>query len=215
MGAATDRPAADRSPLLRRLGDATNILLLAPPIDSRSDEACMNLLTAAAPAHEDVLCVSLTRSATDRLKLWHTHVGDDAPANTGLVSVDGSIPSLTFHPEASPHVGDSVSIKTVSNPADLTGLGIALVEYITEWEADDNQIVACFHSITTLLQYTDLDCTFRFLNVCTKHFDAADAVAHYHMDPRAHDEQTVDTLKQLFDASVEIDDDDEWLVTTR
>jgi len=30
---------------------------------------------------------------------------------------------------------------------------------------------------------------------------------HFHLDPRAHDDETVDTLRPLFDAVLDINDD--------
>lgn len=66
----------------------------------------------------------------------------------------------------------------------------------------------CFHSITALLQYADLSCVFRFLHVLTRHVDTVDGVAHYHIDPTAHDAQTLATIETLFDTVIEYEDGD-------
>jgi hypothetical protein len=106
----------------------------------------------------------------------------------------------------------SLVIKTMSDPSDLTDLGITISSFLSEWDSNDNQTVACFHSLTSLLQYADPQRVFRFLHVLTEKFDSSEVVAHYHMDPSAHDQQTINTLTPLFDASVEHDENEEWTV---
>lgn len=39
-----------------------------------------------------------------------------------------------------------------------------------------------------------------------KRIEAVDGFAHYHMDPTAHDEKALATLRSLFDAVVELKD---------
>lgn len=64
----------------------------------------------------------------------------------------------------------------------------------------------CFRSLSTLLQYADLEAVFKFLHTLTSRIETGDARGHYHMDPTTHDERTVQTLLQLFDAAVRIED---------
>lgn len=42
--------------------------------------------------------------------------------------------------------------------------------------------------------------------------DHVDGVAHYHLDPVSHDEESILLLKSLFDVTVEIDDEGERTV---
>ena len=77
--------------------------------------------------------------------------------------------------------------------------------------ADENEHIAvCFNSITSLLQYADLQRGFRFLHVVTGRVKTVGGVGHFHIDPDAHDAQTLATLKGLFDAVVEVNDDGSW-----
>mgnify|MGYP000591950780 CR=1 FL=1 len=94
---------------------------------------------------------------------------------------------------------DDVTVKSVSTPDDLTGLGITLSQALSTHE----DAVVCFDSLTVLLQYVDTETAYEFLNALTGHLYAADARAHFHLDPAAHDTQTVDALASLFDAIVE------------
>jgi hypothetical protein len=110
--------------------------------------------------------------------------------------------------------GPSPRITTVSSPGDLTGLGIEISEQLEAWADDGNQTVVCFHTLTTLFQYVDLEPAFQFLHVLTSRVRIADARAHYHVDPAAHDERELNTMRTLFDAVV-APSDDGWTVRTR
>lgn len=205
-------PTATSDSLSERVGDASAVLLFAPSLDSCDDDACLDLLTVTDPAQENVLSVTFTQSATDRIQLWDSHV-DERPAHTGIISIGEMTRSTsansttTLQPGAGPLV-----IETVSDPSDFTNLGMTISSFLSEWDEDSNQTVACFHSITALLQYASLQRVFRFLHVLTGRIESSDAVAHYHMDPSAHDQQTISTLTPLFDAIIELDDDGEWSV---
>jgi hypothetical protein len=198
--------------LVSEVATASNVLLLAPSLDAQDDDACLDLLTVADPAQENVLSVTFTQSATDRVQLWDSHV-DERPAHTGIISIGEMTRSTsanattTLQPGAGPLV-----IETVSDPSDFTNLGMTISSFLSEWDKGNNQTVGCFHSITALLQYASLQRVFRFLHVLTGRIETSDAVAHYHMDPSAHDQQTISTLTPLFDAIIELNDDGEWSV---
>lgn len=196
-------------------GDASNVLLLAPALSESEDEACIDLLTIRDISHENVLSVTFTQTAQDRLELWETHVGEDLPAQAGIISVGEHTRSTSTSRTSPSQTPGAITIDAVSDPADLTGLGISLTNYLSEWSENGNQTVVCFHSLTPLLQYADLQRVFRFLHVLTGRIDSSDAVAHYHMDPNAHDEQTRNTLEQLFDATIELDADGNRSITHR
>jgi hypothetical protein len=78
---------------------------------------------------------------------------------------------------------------------------------------EDEHIVFCFDGVTSLLQYADLQRAFRFLHVVTGRVKTVGGVGHYHLDPEAHDTQTLATLKGLFDAVIEVEDDGTWTIT--
>ena len=198
--------------ILERIGDASTVLLLAPSLDSCEDDACLDLLTVTDPAQENVLSITFTQSATERVQLWDEYI-EERPAQTGIISIGEMMRSTTA--DTSTTIQQSAGplvIETVSDPSDLTDLGMTISSFLSEWDTNDNQTVACFHSITSLLQYADVQRVFRFLHVLTGKFDSSEVVAHYHMDPSAHDQQTISTLTPLFDAIVERDENDEWTV---
>lgn len=207
MSTVQDESVASSLPAPLR--DAANILLLASPMDTGVDEACLDLLMVDAPSQEDVLYITFTGTMNDRLSAWRNRVDGEPPAKVGLICVGEMTRSAASHSNVSRSSAGPVSITTISDPGDLTGIGITLNEYLSQWDGDGNRLVGCFDSLTSLLQYTDIDAAFRFLHVVTGRFTAAGAVGHYHLDPSAHDDQTVNSLIGLFDAVVELEDG-EW-----
>jgi len=176
---------------------AANTLALGPAFET-TDDACADLLGAAPPEETDVLFVTLTGTPDDCLDRWRSDVALTPPANLGIATVDESrsaaaATASTTQTTAGGHV------RSVSSPGDLTGLGIAISEYLSEWHSDDNRTVVCFDSVTTLLQYADTERVFQFIHVLTQRIEEAGATAHFHMDPAAHDDQTVRTITSLFD----------------
>lgn len=197
-----------------QLADASNVLLLVPSMDARNEEACTSLLTVPDPGESNVLNVTFGGSPDDRIEIWRRHVGDELPAKAAIVSVGEGNRSAVAARTGAERFEDRVALEFVSDPGDLTGLGMRITERLGEWDGDGNRNVACFHSLTALLQYADLERSYRFLHVLTGHFESSDTLAHYHMDPGAHDEQTINTMKTLMDAVIEVDDED-WSVSTR
>ena len=208
MSIARNEPVTNRPPAAEPLEDATAILLLSSALDPGAGEACSNLLSLAPGRGRDrVLAISFTKTADDRLATWESCGAGHVPAEVGVVGGPEAVPTDT---SCRGHDAD-VSIATVDHPGNLTQLGVAISEYLDAWD-DGDGLAVCFHSLTTLLQYADRDCVFRFLNVLTRELADADAVAHFHMDPGAHDDETLATLVPVFDAVVETDGD-EWTVS--
>lgn len=194
------------------LDDESSVLVLAPSMSSETDGVCIDLLTRAPVANEDVLWVTFTRSPDACLQDWLSHA-NGRPANLRFISVGETVRSVATSAPMQETPTDVV-IDTLSNPGDLTGLGIKISEVLQQWHGDGNETVTCFHSLTALLQYSDVQTVYKFLHVLTGRFSTADVTAHFHLDPEAHDQQTINTLKTLFDAVAEFDGD-EWNVRTR
>lgn len=199
------------------LEEASQILLLASGLDKQSHKACAELISSKK-ADSTLLAVSFTRSVDEQLQTWQPWADDDFPETIGIITVDERVRStaensatITTSPALSTR---PISIETVPSPANLTRLGTLIVDYLSEWETDETSTVVCFDSITPLLQYVDSTQVYRFLHTLGGHIRRTNAVAHYHMDPVAHDEQTVALFKSLVDAVVEIEESGSWTITT-
>ncbi len=102
-------------------------------------------------------------------------------------------------------------IKYASSPVDMTGIGIKLSEFLQDFYEvrglSENRVL--LHSVSTLLMYSDLQTVFRFLHVFTGRIQSADGLGLYVIDSTAHDDQTMNTLKQLFDGVIQVDESEE------
>jgi hypothetical protein len=184
----------------RRYDPGTNVLVLADALGDAKRECCGNLLGVDAPENLDVLRISYSRDADELVEEWRQAYGE-LPARTGIVRV-GDQASLTGRdPDAADL--DRVAV-TTANPNDVTGLGMRLNNYLSDHDTD-LQLVVCFDSLTQMLQFTDVQSAFKFVHMFTGQLREVDAIAHFHMDPSAHDPQTVSRLKPAFDEGLQVD----------
>lgn len=179
----------DAAQVGERTADARRVLLLAPTLaDADATAACGGLM-APDEGHPG-LYVSLVRPVADVVETWRELGGGDSVAVVTLKSRSAA---------AAPPVRTEV----LSDPGDLTGMGIAVTECL---DSLPSGVRVCFDSLTVLLQYVDVERAFRFLHVFSRYLADADGSLHVHLDPAAGDPETVATLAPLFDAVVRYED---------
>lgn len=182
--------------------DATNILLLSSPMDPTTDHACTRLLDGDSGPPDRSLWITYTRSPDKKLGLLRRDSAAASPTQ-GVIVVGGQPQSITQGGSAVPTRPTSPVIRSVTEPTDLTELGIELSKFFVVWGAEDGQFSICFDSITPMLVYASVDRAYRFLQTLTSQIDALGATAHYHFDPSAHSAQTARRLIRLFDNVVD------------
>ena len=197
--------SGDSQPDLSQLEGATNVLLQSPSLGSHGKDAGLRLLTRTPPEKTNVLTVSYVETPPEFVSRWNAGAGTP-PTRGGIVTVG----------QGEAAVNDPAwAVRAVENPSDLTGVGIELSELLSGMAKaadDDEHIAFCFDSITSLLQYADVQRAFRFLHVVTGRVKTVGGTGHYHLDPEAHDQQTMATLKGLFDAVVAVDENGSWTI---
>lgn len=181
--------------------DAAAVLLAVPAFSVPGSKACHAFLSQEAEAN--ILIVTYRQSANGRITEWRNRGGDEVPMVIITAKDTGDI--------AQSH--SNISVVT-ERPGDLTGMGISITKHLSQWEGNGRPTFLCFDSLTTLLQYTDVRTLFRFLHVVTNRLRGIGAFGHFHIDPTAHDQQTVSQLVPLFDAVIRFDDDSGWAVET-
>ncbi|WP_254762294.1 DUF7504 family protein [Natrinema marinum] len=190
----------------QRLAEASNVLLLGSMLDDSTKQVHNMLLSPDTSEPTDILVLTF-RSPDQWLRAW---AGDPATheGRIGIITLDES-------PSEPGRQFDDVTTVSV-NPADLTGIGMKLSDYLSSRNHADTETVICVESITELLQYTNRKSLFRFLRVITRRIEHVEGIAHFHLDPAAHDQETVNTIKLPFDAIVDIGGPDEKVtVSTR
>jgi len=93
----------------------------------------------------------------------------------------------------------------VADPSDLTGMGVGITNALERLERGGiEQARLGLSSLSTMLTYTDRQTVFKFCHVLTSRIDAADFLGAFTIDQTAHDEQTLQVVKQPFDGLLEV-----------
>ncbi|WP_435185000.1 DUF7504 family protein [Halobellus sp. EA9] len=189
------------------VGDSPNVLLVGPESCTADQHLCTQFLSPAASEGDAVnlLLVTYGQSAAERAEAV---AGDLAgqPERTAIVSLGGSDRARTT--VSAPGSEATIPVKSVPNQGDLMKLGFAITKYLSEWESSSARTLVCFHSLTDALQaVSDPRLVLRFLHVLQHQIEAADARAHFHLDPEAHPSQLILTFTSLFDTVLRFDRD--------
>ncbi|WP_440769674.1 RAD55 family ATPase [Natronorubrum sp. DTA28] len=178
----------------------TNLLVAGPPLTGKRQIA-FDILASGADRGDGSIVVTTKDSADKVLETFTASVDASTDANVGVVDCVTKQRGIGT-------VDDDPRIKYASSPVDMTGIGIKLSEFLQEFYEDrgltENRVL--LHSVSTLLMYSNLQTVFRFLHVFTGRIQSADAMGVYVIDSTAHDDQTMNTLKQLFDAVIELEE---------
>lgn len=185
-----------------------SITLLVAPLDSADAEsACADLSGGGSPTRTDLLSVALSRSPDERLDAWNAHAGPEQPANHAIVAAGEESRSAAASADGGPAVSAGpLTIQTVADAGSPVDLGVVVTEQLAAWDGDGNRSVVCFHSLTDLIERLGDPRAFRFLHVLVGRLRTFGADAHFHVDPSAHDDGTIDRLAELVDDVVEAPD---------
>jgi len=176
----------------------TNVLITGPPLSGKRRLALSIL--AHGSEHGEGAVVVTTRDSADRV------LSDYEQLVTSPETVDvGIVDCVTKHQGRSAR--DTDVVRYASSPEDMTGIGIKFSEFVEEFhtERGHDNIRVMVDSLTTLLMYSDVQTVFRFMHVFTSRIENADALGVHVIESTAHDDETLNTLKQLFDGVVEVD----------
>jgi KaiC/GvpD/RAD55 family RecA-like ATPase len=178
----------------------SNVLISGPPLTGKRRLA-LEVLATGSNEGDGAIVVTTKDSAEKVLDEYDELVEDDA--QVGVVDCVTQQRGVDSVPDA--------RVKYASSPVDMTGIGIQLSEFLQEFYETRgitrNRVL--LHSISTLLMYSNLETVFRFLHVFTGRIQSADALGVYVVDATAHERQTMNTLKQLFDGIIEVEEEGE------
>lgn len=187
----------------------TNALLLSPDREPVPGHDCTTVVGHDDPGMRDVLLIEMVDSPRSRLSTWIEGTNGTHVQELTLVGVEGF-----GAPDEPPiEAADSVTLESVASPSDITGLGIKVSDFLVD-RRDASPTMVCLHSLTTLLQYADLETVFQFTHTLSSHLTRSNALAHCHLDPTAVDDRAVNTLRPLFDVVIDVDDGDPHVVST-
>lgn len=191
------------------VGRASSVLLLAPSHEPPDDSACIDLLTCNPPVETNVLSITLSASPSERLSVWQREADSELPARTTIVDARRD----TTKSQLPTSEAGSISVRGIRENPDLYDIGLAIASQLGVWNNTDETTVVCLHSVTTLLAAYDPERVISLITALNDLCERLGVVAHHHVDPAEHDEETVWTLRPLYDAVIEYTPDDGWIPT--
>lgn len=193
--------------------ESENTLFLSPVFHSQTDHVCRELLASGTDRPDGVILVATVTSVKRWLDRWNEST-DWWPVALGVISTGEFPRSAGVHETLIP-AHTNVTVTSVSSPGDFTGLGIEITELLKAWYEEGFDVTLCLDSITVLLQYAETQQVYEFLYVLSRQMASVNVRAHYHMDPSAHDDETVYMIRSLFDSIIEFDRETGELVQPR
>ncbi|MFC7167521.1 DUF7504 family protein [Halospeciosus flavus] len=192
--------SAQTESLEHTVGDVSNVLLLSS--EETSSRGCSDLLTGTETDVDHLLGV-VYGDPEDLFDHLRSTVGR-VPAETTVLAVhDGDEDTDADAAEyTSESFADAVSPTVETIHPDETGSLPTTVRDRLDTLAGDDRVALCFDSVTHLVDDFGLNRSFRFLNTLTSQLSTTDVTGHFHLDPDAHDEQTLSALTTTFDAVV-------------
>jgi hypothetical protein len=179
----------------------SNVLLLAPTFVDQADAACAGLFGPADDERVRAVVVACRQSPRERLAVLESH-GEATVSERAVVDVQMDTRSATPRSDGGPAA--PTRIESVADPSDLVDMGATIDGLLADPTSSATRRVLCVHSLTDLIESVDTREVYNFLEVLTRTVDRTDAVAHYHLDPTAHDPETIRTFEELFDESVDV-----------
>ncbi|ELZ97813.1 MULTISPECIES: RAD55 family ATPase [Haloferax] len=178
----------------------TNLLLVGPPLTGKRSLA-LDILAAGTRNGEGSIIVT-TKDGADRIL-------SDFGKRLDYEGKPVAVVDCVTKQQGVGEVRDDERIRYTSSPVDMTGIGIKLSEILQEYYQDrglsENRIM--LHSLSTLLMYADLQTVFRFLHVFTGRIQSVGGLGLFTIDADAHDDRTMNTIKQLFDGIITTHED--------
>jgi KaiC/GvpD/RAD55 family RecA-like ATPase len=102
-------------------------------------------------------------------------------------------------------LGDGGYVYSVTEPSELTGIGIGVTncfERMSEHDVEHGRMALT--SLSTMVRYADRKTVFKFCHVLSQRLESAGFVGLFTLNSGAHDDQTVQVIKQAFDANIEV-----------
>jgi KaiC/GvpD/RAD55 family RecA-like ATPase len=176
----------------------SNIMLIGPAM-SQKEVILYNIMYHGTAVNENAVITITTHESAAHIIEWFKENKLVLP-----MSRIGIIDCITKSMGGT--ISETENIKTASSPVDLTGIGVRISQFFEDFLIKKNipKLQLHINSLSAILMYSNIQTVFRFMHVFTGRIKEAGALGIFVMDSDMHDEQTITTLKQLFDGIVEI-----------
>lgn len=161
-----------------------------------------DILADGARGGDGAVVVTTSDKASDVAEEFHERVPNLTGSQLGVIDCRGES-------GADPELIEGISVHQVSSPGDLTGIGIGITKALEGLhDSGRERGRLALVSLSTMLTYTDTKTVFKFCHVLSSRLDAAGYIGLFTIDSSAHDQQTIQVIKQAFDGLIDIRDAD-------
>lgn len=181
---------------INQLPAGTNILVSGPAF-SPAEELAQLLVTAGAKYDEGMMFISTNMTAKKLLAACQQLRPGFDSTHVGIVDCSGQEMLQLQSP---------AQVKYVSTQSDLTGIGMkfsSLYQSLYE-NVRDGRIRTGFSSLSSLAMYVDFRIMYRFLQTLSSRIDSSGGLGVFLIDPTAHEEQIVSTVRQAVDGEIAV-----------
>lgn len=175
---------------------AGTCLLISGPTMIGKQELAVQLLAAGHDEGDGILCVTTSKNAESFLEMVERHIPTLDRERIGIVDCSGSEDQRTI---------EQIVTERVSSPSDLTGISIGTAKLLQRFSAQDiSEVRHGLVSISTLIQYLELDTVFKFLHIYTTRINDTGGLGVFTVDKTSHDPQTLSTIASEYDGVLEL-----------
>jgi KaiC/GvpD/RAD55 family RecA-like ATPase len=177
-------------------------LLVSGPALSGADDVLLDVLVEGLRTGEGAIAITTGDAGTD----WV----ENLDASTGEVPGYriGAIDCRSESGRSERELDGGAFTYSVPAPSDFTGIGIGVTKCLDRLQdAGIAEARLALTSLSTMLTYADRQTTFKFCHVLSSRLASAGYVGVFTIDSSAHDEQTMQVLKQAFDGQIQLHED--------
>jgi len=182
---------------ISRFEPGTSILATGDSGDAT--EFVYDLLSGASSRDEPVILITTNDDSELAVDAFEKR-GAFSPEHVGIID-------CTAQDAGQPH--RDVLVERLASPGDLTGISLQVAKLVKRFGETDSGTgfrigVA---TVSTMLMYNDTETVFRFLHVFTSRIRSGDWLGVFALEPGMHDQQTVNTVRAIFDCEVRLTED--------
>jgi KaiC/GvpD/RAD55 family RecA-like ATPase len=185
---------------LKSVAPGASILITGPAMTGK-EELMKQILADGAADGDGAIAMTTGGRAEDVIADIESR--SDAIEPSGLCGIDCRAESNREQAE----LDSGAYVHRVAAPSDMTGIGVAVTDCFDRLhDAGFERGRLGLTNLSTMITYADQQTVFKFCHVLSSRLDPADFLGTFTIDSSAHDQQTLQVIKQTFDGVIEIEE---------